>query len=68
MKKSIFPILFAFSLLFVVGCGPSAEEQAKQKEEILKVESATVELDSTLNEVKKSTEELDDLINQLKAE
>lgn len=68
MKKSIFPILAILFAFAIVGCGPSAEEVAKQKEEIIQVEAAAVEVDSTLNEVKKSSAELDDLLNQLNAE
>ncbi len=68
MKKAIFPILFMLTTLAIVGCGPSAEEQAKQKEEIIKVEAAATEVDSTVNEIKKSSHELDDLLKELNAE
>jgi hypothetical protein len=68
MKRSYILLGFAFTSIFTLGCGPSAEETEKQKEEIIKIESATVEVDSSLKEIKKSSEELDDLLNQLNAQ
>jgi ABC-type oligopeptide transport system substrate-binding subunit len=68
MKKSIIAITFTAAALMFLGCGPSAEEQEKQKQEIIQIETANNSVDSTMNEVKKSSEELDDLLNQLDAQ
>lgn len=68
MKKSYLLFSFAAIGLFALGCGPSAEEAEKQKEEIIKIETATTEVDSSMQEIKKSSEELDDLLNQLNAQ
>lgn len=66
MKKSFVLTVAAIGLLALAGCGgPSAEEQEKQKQEIIQIETANETVDSTTNEVSKTSEELDSLLNQL---
>jgi peptidoglycan hydrolase CwlO-like protein len=66
MKKSWLLLIPAFALVFA-SCGPSAEEQEKAKQEILQMETAQQEVDSTKKEVTKTASELDSLLNQLNA-
>jgi ABC-type Zn uptake system ZnuABC Zn-binding protein ZnuA len=67
MKKSMLMMFAAASMLFVLGCGPSAEEQEKAKQEILAIEASQVTVDSTQKEVSKTASELDSLLQQLNA-
>ncbi|HEX2899487.1 MAG TPA: hypothetical protein VHS96_07185 [Bacteroidia bacterium] len=67
MKKSMLLFVAALGLLTVVGCGPSAEEQEKAKQEILQIEAANNAVDSTEAEVAKTSRELDSLLQQLNA-
>jgi Pyruvate/2-oxoacid:ferredoxin oxidoreductase gamma subunit len=68
MKKSMLITLVAMAALWVTGCGPSAEEQEKTKQEVLKIEAAHNAVDSTEKEVEKTSKELDSLMQQLNAQ
>lgn len=60
--------IFAFaaaSLLMVMGCGPSAADQEKMKQETIALEEAAIAVDSTSFEIKQTSQRLDDLLNQL---
>lgn len=67
MKKSMLMLFAAACTVLVLGCGPSAEEQEKAKQEILAIEASHVTVDSTEKEVTKTASELDSLLNQLNA-
>ncbi|MFM2376305.1 MAG: hypothetical protein RLZZ165_1402 [Bacteroidota bacterium] len=65
MKKIQFFMLLATGTMVFAGCGSSAEEQEKAKQEIITTESQSVKVDSSVKEVKKTSQSLDSLLNQL---
>jgi hypothetical protein len=64
MKKLALFMLVAAASVFA-GCGPSAEDQEKLKQETVALEEATIAVDSTSFEISKTSQELDELLNQL---
>jgi hypothetical protein len=67
MKKSMFLLMAAASVLLGLSCGPSAAEQEKAKQEILQIEASQNAVDSTEKAVAKTAAELDSLLKLLNA-
>ena len=65
MIKASLMFVAALGLLAFVGCGPSAEEQEKAKQEILQIEAANYAVDSTKAAAEKTSRELDSLLKIL---
>lgn len=66
--KQLIGITCACAMLLLAGCdGSSEEEQAKIKQETIQLESASTEVDSTVQTIQQTSQELDDLLKQLDA-
>jgi hypothetical protein len=64
-KKSVLSFMALATMLFAMGCGPSALEQEEARVATLKLEAATRAVDSTQLEADKTAHELDSLLQEL---